>query len=376
MRPIKYIKLLRLFTFKKIFLILAISISGGITLLSFSTLESIKPFVKNLFRELNGHIFGIFIHNQQTGLSYKDIGKLKEILSIRDACGYITENTEAKYKEDIRLTNLLYIPDNFQKVVNLKVLSGRFLNKNDFFDNNKICLMGFEIYKELGSPKINSYIEIKNTKYKIIGILNKKPNYAMDGFVNNCILLPIIEKAPNYKELLVSASDFKRAKLLVSYYIMQTKKLKPGQDFGIFSIEPLIEWEKAQLKLWVIGGMGISFVILLLASIGIWVIFSIEVNIRKKEIGILRSIGAKKRDIFFQFILEGILIGLIGWNIGIILSIFFLPFLSSFYRFNIYPSFSGIIISFLIINIFTIWGIIPPAKKATSIYPQEVLRYE
>lgn len=371
-RLLNYIKLLRLLTFKKLFLILAISISGGMTLLSFSALESIKPFIKNLFSELNGHILGIYIYSQQGGLSHKDIFKLKEILLIRDVCGFKMEGTEVKYRGDIKLTQLLYIEENFQKITNLKVLQGRLLNK---YDNN-VCLVGFNVYKELEHLDINEHIEIYNTKYKIVGIIDKKPDYAMDGFVNYCILLPEIKRISDYKELLVSTSDFKRAKLLVSYYIMQSKELKLGQDFYISSIDSLIEWEKAQLNLWAIGGISISLVILLLASIGIWVIFSIEVNTRKKEIGILRAIGAKKRDIFFQFVIEGILLGFCGWNIGVILSVFFLPLLSSFYKFNIYPSFNGIIISFLMVNIFTIWGIIPPAKKATSIYPQEVLRYE
>ncbi|MCL2706488.1 MAG: FtsX-like permease family protein, partial [Spirochaetaceae bacterium] len=121
---------------------------------------------------------------------------------------------------------------------------------------------------------------------------------------------------------------------------------------------------------------AIAGVSLVVGGIGIMNIMLVSVTERTREIGIRMAVGARKKDILFQFLSESIILSLIGGIIGIIFSILVCKFLTAFMSIQTYINPVVILISVLFAAIVGIFFGYYPARKAAGLYPIDALRYE
>jgi putative ABC transport system permease protein len=222
-------------------------------------------------------------------------------------------------------------PESFE-TRNLIVAEGRPFVDSDLAGGRYVTVLGADVAKRLfpfGSP-LGEWVQFKGVKYTVVGVLEPKGSIfgqSQDGF----IVVPMTTVLNRYGRetpLTIQVQAHNQAVYedtveQVRGILRAMRKVPPGEgdDFEIVSNDSLIKQFRT-ITLAVRAGAGIiASIALVAAGIGIMNIMLVSVTERTKEIGIRRAIGAKKRNIMTQFILEAIVLSEIGGVLGILLGI-------------------------------------------------------
>jgi len=213
------------------------------------------------------------------------------------------------------------------------VAEGRAISQDDMDHNRRICVLGTDVAKKL-FPRIDPLgqeVKVDGLRLTVIGVFTSRGamfGQSRDGFVAT----PLSTFQAKYGKTSRSISITVMAQSVVTYnrtidaaigYMRTIRKVAPGEenDFDIFSNESLIA-QVGQITQYVrLGAIVIAFIALLAAGVGIMNIMLVSVTERTREIGIRKAIGAKKRNILFQFIIEAITLCQFGGVIGIVLGL-------------------------------------------------------
>jgi putative ABC transport system permease protein len=271
---------------------------------------------------------------------------------------------------------------------NWVIEEGRALLETDVESAHDVCVLGDGLSKTLfpfGSP-LGERVKFEGIGYTVVGVLEPKGT-MMGGNQDNFAIIPITTGLNRYGgrwssvSILVQAADqgsYDDTVEQVRGILRTVRKVPPGKedDFEIFSNDSLIGQFKSFTFAVRIGVAVVSSIALLAAGIGIMNIMLVSVTERTREIGIRRAIGAKKRNIMTQFIMEAVVLCELGGAIGVILGI--AGGNAAAYFMKVPPA---IPIDWIIIGLFicSLVGIIfgtYPAYKAANLDPIESLRYE
>jgi len=270
---------------------------------------------------------------------------------------------------------------------NLTVKEGRGLNDADDRLADRVVVLGNDVVKKLFpmGGALGSEVRIQNEPFRVIGTFESK-GAAFGGDSDNMVAIPLNTFLSFYgKErslrILVKAKGSEVYDECVdeATLILRTaRKVDPGKedDFSIFSNDSLIETFN-EFTLYVKLGIGfISFISLLAAGVGIMNIMLVSVTERTREIGLRKSIGARKSHILSQFIAEAIVLCQIGGIVGIGLGI--LGGNLAAVAFEIPPVFpvDWALIGFALCAFIGLVFGVYPAWKAANLDPIEALRYE
>jgi putative ABC transport system permease protein len=270
---------------------------------------------------------------------------------------------------------------------NYTVAEGRPLSESDVEGARDVCVLGDGLAKSLfpyGSP-LGERIKFSGINYTVIGILESKG--ATLGNQENFALIPITTGMNRYGRHWRSLSVLIQAEGQETYEdtieqvrgIMRTlRKVKPGEpdDFEIFSNDTMIaQFRDFTLK--VRAGVAlVSSIALLAAGVGIMNIMLVSVTERTKEIGIRRAIGAKKRNIMTQFVLEAVVLCEVGGVIGVVFGIAAGNAAAYFLKVPPEIPIDWTILGLVICSIVGVVFGTYPAIKAANLDPIESLRYE
>lgn len=388
----------------------ALIISLGITSLVgiLTAIDGIQSSVDNSFSGLGANSFDI--RNRPANQIRREGQKEKRFKNIyyRQAVRYkslfstkgkvslktnVSNNAIAKYlsKKTNPNTRLIGIDDNFIELKGYKIGGGRNFSTNEFNNAINVCLLGVDVIDQLiekGSP-INQEILVNGIKLKVIGILAKKGN-MMGGGDDRVIMVPLetgrkMAVGRNLTFDITTSST--KVNNLDNFMeeargVMRKVRMDPITADDSFSLDrsdsiaKSFESITSSLQL---GGFVIGFITLLGASIALMNIMMVSVSERTREIGIRKSLGATPYRILQQFLIEAIVICLIGGIGGIILAIpignLIAQGISSGAASFIIPWLwmtVGIIICVLV----GLFSGIYPAFKASKLDPVDALRYE
>jgi putative ABC transport system permease protein len=274
-------------------------------------------------------------------------------------------------------------------VVNQHVIAeGRNLNEEDITYSRSVVVVGHGIKEKLFpfESALDKVIKINEKTYRVIGVFAPKGS-SFGGSEDNRAAIPISRFYENYGRSNRSINMAVQAKSRDDYdktldkatgAMRQARGLDPADenDFEVFSNDSLISSFNQIAGVVRIGAFIISFIALITAGIGIMNIMLVSVTERTKEIGIRKSIGAKKKSILTQFLIEavviselgallGILVGVIGGNLGA----------AAFDATAIFP-WDWAIIALVVCSVIGIGFGFYPAYKASSLDPIEALRFE
>ena len=265
---------------------------------------------------------------------------------------------------------------------------GRALSDNDVDDARDVCVLGSALAKSAfpyGSA-VDEDIKINGYKYQVVGVLAPQGN-SLRGRQDNFAIIPITTGLNRYGRwwddltILVQARDadsYDDCMEQVRGALRAIRKVPPGDpdDFEMTSNDSLIAQFHSFSRTGSIAVAVVSSIALLAAGVGIMNIMLVSVTERTREIGIRRAIGAKKRNIMAQFIMEAIVLCEAGGAVGIVLGIVGGNGLAWYMKEPPAIPVDGIIMGVLICSLVGIIFGSYPAYKAANLDPIDSLRYE
>jgi len=333
-----------------------------------------------------------FEFRNRPNLTMKDSEKLGRRLLSASAINPTTNtNKNIKYRSEV-LESVPIIGTTSQHidVTNGLPEFGRFLIPIDIQFRKRVCVIGNEIKDKVFKhiDPLNKEIRIGWYKFRIVGVMEKQGSAGFFGGPNfdNQIYIPIstLEKYfgnRNRGYTIAVKAPSQEAMDDFEYDIIgemrKIRKLKPveKENFAINSMDSLIDVYNNVMGVVVLIGMIITGISLFVGGIGVMNIMFVSVTERTREIGIRKAIGAKRRIILSQFLLESSTICLIGGIIGVVLSFGVAFMIDKF----VLPASISLPIVFIALFISVLTGVIAgliPAYRASRLNPIDALRYE
>jgi putative ABC transport system permease protein len=280
--------------------------------------------------------------------------------------------------------------ENYLSIKMWTVLSGRNFTDREAKGSAKVCLLGRTVADNLfgeGVDPTGESIRFKNVPFKVIGLLKEKGQNSFGDDQDNIIIAPYttVQKrilAQTYIQSIImsanSAEVSQAAEDQVTATLRAAHKLRDNQDndFQIRSQEELATTMTSITNVLTILLGSIAVISLLIGGIGIMNIMYVSVTERTREIGLRMSIGGRSADVLWQFLIEAMLLSVIGGIIGILTGIIASKIVASILSWPLIVMPESVLLAFgvcAVIGIFFGWY---PAKKASELDPIDALRYE
>jgi putative ABC transport system permease protein len=266
--------------------------------------------------------------------------------------------------------------------------SGSFFNKQDVRNAELVCVIGTTVASKLfgNQDPVGEKIRIGNFSYKVIGVMSTIGQTPSGEDQDDLLLIPYttvqkrimgISYIENISVSVDSKEDIPLAQLEITKTLRDRRNLNEDMENDFYINTQLIHIERiftiSKIMTVLLG--SIASISLIVGGIGIMNIMLVSVKERTREIGIRMAVGAKEWDILIQFMIEAVLLSVIGGLIGVILGISASMISSSFINWPSVVSATSILLSFGFAAIVGIFFGIYPARKASRLDPIESLRY-
>lgn len=370
-------------------------------------IEQIKAFGLNNIRihtiELSKEEQEKAYRTLSKGLSYEDAIYIKQVLPyVEGIAPQNLLNKKVYYHQFNPKANIAGVTPEYLFVTDLKLDQGRFITDEDIDEYRKICILGNTITREmfLKEDPIGKFITVGGVRFRVVGTLNDKSKTKekikiKSRDVNRDIYIPITtsmrkfviadfennqKNRVDYGVVDEIAVRVKASENLNEAKISLTKILNRRheniKDYEIIVPTELLEQSQQTQRLFNLVMACIAGLSLLVGGIGIMNIMLASVTERTKEIGIRRAIGASSQDIMLFFLLESVLISLIGGVIGIFTGIALGKIVTIYAGWKTIISPESISLSFGVASVIGIFFGIYPAYRAAKMDPIEALRYQ
>ena len=286
-------------------------------------------------------------------------------------------------------TSILGVSSDYLNIRNWGLKYGQFFTKRDVLVKRKVAILGKTVADELfpGQNPVGRRIRIRNTPFKVIGELTEKGQSAMGSDQDDIVLAPSttvlyrLSGGRHIHMILASAKsddDLTQAQDQIEAILRQSHRLNPSEDddFRIRTQAEITEAASATSKTLTLLLGAIAGVSLIVGGIGIMNIMLVSVTERTREIGIRMAVGARGSDILSQFLIEAVVLSLIGGIIGILISIAAAFFINDFTSLYALINPAIVLLAFLFSAAVGIFFGFYPARKAASLNPIDALRYE
>ena len=324
-------------------------------------------------------------------LTMEDVAKVRAAGSaVKAVAPVVNTNAQVVYGTGNTSTSVMGTTAEYADVRSIKIAQGRFITEEDITKSARVAVVGPTVVENLfgdaNADIIGKNIKLNNIPYQVVGVTVSQ---GSSGMTNNddMIYAPIssvqsrLVGSKSVRQIYIEAESAQlmtEAQDQVTYALQLAHKIQSGQenDFTITNQAEVLESmeEISQTMTLLLGGIaGIS---LLVGGIGVMNIMLVSVTERTREIGIRKAIGAGEGDILFQFLIESVVLSLIGGMLGILLGWGGSLVASRLFGVTTSVSLSSVGIAFgfsALIGI--VFGVVP-AKKASAMNPIEALRYE
>ena len=310
------------------------------------------------------------------------------VKSITGVSAQVYRSAQLKYGSKNSSTTVRGVNKDYARLANYKIDRGRFFTSDEVLTARKVCVVGPAVIKNLfeGADPIGKTLKVKGHNFLVIGFTEAKG--AMSWFdPDDQIFIPVTTaqkrlfgmkhvqtidvQAENIDDIPQIISDIEKL-------LKRRHNIPPGKENDFYvrnSAEWLSSWgDAAKTFSYLLG--GIAAVSLLVGGIGIMNIMLVSVTERTREIGIRKAIGAKKKEIMKQFLIESVLISFLGGAVGIVLGCGISIAFSKMVGWETLISFQTILLAFgFSVSIGIFFGYYP-ANKASNLNPIDALRYE
>jgi len=299
-----------------------------------------------------------------------------------------SRNAQAQFGNKNWNTSIVGTVPDYGSVRNVKVTTGRYFTQDEMENTERVAVIGTEVQKNLfgSASPVGETIRIAQENFVVVGLLETK---GQQGWMNqdDQILIPVTtaqrrvfgaEYLTGVTIKVLDESHVDAALIEVEKILRRQHRLNRDQDndFSIRNQSDIISTMQETNKTFSFLLAAIAGVSLVVGGIGIMNIMLVSVTERTREIGIRKAIGARRRDIMMQFLVESITLSLAGGTIGIVLGILISYLLATLAHWNTLISPASILLSFGFSSAVGLFFGLYPARKASMLDPIIALRYE
>lgn len=318
--------------------------------------------------------------NPNEKFTYKDATSLLKESEIGSP--EVMRNMEVRTGDKTATKQVTGINEDYVSIKNLELTSGRFCSSVDVQYAQKVTVIGSEIAKSYfkNQNPIGKYVQISGARYVVIGVLKEKGE-SLFGSADKKLFIPISSAERLFKSDSIDLYYIQtQTTEQVSTTVEQTKEkmnqLFPNdkEAYTVVNQQQALDTFDNITKTLTLGLGAIAGISLLVGGIGIMNIMLVSVSERTREIGIRKAIGADNRAILMQFLIESIVLSLLGGIIGILFGIFTAQLVTAVSNFEMRVSASTILVAVSFsMFIGVVFGVIP-AQKASKKMPIDALR--
>lgn len=292
--------------------------------------------IKDNIQSLGTDILTVNVNSQDIFLKYQDLDEISNLSGIVAATPYkMIQTAVSRGKTTSNNARVMATDDNYLNLRSLELKEGRTISIVDIDNETKVCIIGKSVKETLFNlaDSIGETIKLNGDNYTVIGVL-EEAGTSMGTDYDNSVIIPLsaakhLGSDTTIKNLYVKIEDESRVdeeKAILENYIMS--KLQITSDYYSVSSQAqmLSAMENANNTFAILLG-GIASISLIVGGIGVMNVMLVSVTERIKEIGIRKSLGARKIDILFQFLIEALALSLIGGLLGVIVRTCFRKFI-------------------------------------------------
>lgn len=326
-------------------------------------------------------------------LTYDDALAIeREVSGIEAVAPMINTSAQLVYGNTNWSTSVTGSTPSYSLVQDREVEYGRNISESDVRQGAKIAVIGKTIEEKMffGEDPVGKSIRIKKVPFTIIGVLKAKGQNTMGQDQDDLVLVPLTAAQRRLVRWStpgrVSTIYIKGVSMNALQYIQnetealmrERHKIRAGEpdDFSVRNISQMLEARRKTTAIMSMLLGSIAVISLVVGGIGIMNIMLVSVTERTREIGIRMAVGAKSRDIRFQFLIEAVVLSMVGGTIGIMLGVFAGHALASLTSAPPIFSAGSIILAFVFSALVGVGFGYYPAWKASLLDPIDALKYE
>ena len=299
-------------------------------------------------------------------------------------------NKQVKFGDKNANFSVNGVQPNFFSVNSFILTKGKLFSENDNFSRKRVAVLGNAVQEELKIPEemlLNKEIQIGGISFKVIGFLGEKGSGGWEN-TDEKIYIPMMTASTRVygrkwintvRIQIPEGTSINKAMMSIERVLRREHDIGPGEDndFRIIDWSQIQQIQQDATAIFTTLIAGIAGISLLVGGIGVMNIMLVSVTERTKEIGLRKALGATPRAILFQFIIEAIILCMIGGIIGALLGTFLYFLAASFseqlpFVLPILAILGSITFSACVGLFFGIW----PAKRAARLDPAVALQYE
>jgi putative ABC transport system permease protein len=318
-------------------------------------------------------------------LTYEDAMALRRRATLlTDAVPIVLGTGKIRYRGVSRDTSVIGVTPEFQRVRNLYVEIGQFVSEEDVEGRRRVVVLGRTVKRELFGEEnpLGRFVTLADSRYRVIGIMERK-GVSLGFDIDDLVFIPVKSAQDLFDtdrlfEILAavrSPDEIHRATQQAKDILVRRHGNR--EDFTIVSQGAILSAFTTILRILTAVLGGIAGISLLVGGIGIMNIMLVSVRERTREIGIRKAVGARRRDVLGQFLLESVVLSTLGGVLGILLGVggakglsFFFAYLPT--RVSLWAILTAFGFSVAVGVFFGVY----PARRAASLDPIQALRYE
>ncbi len=324
-----------------------------------------------------------------TRLTFEDSLALREVPLVRETAAIVDGHVQVVYLNRNWHTSILGVTTAYPRMHNANPVAGRFFTDEENLTRSRVAILGATVIREIFGDRnpLGEFIKINRVSFQVIGVLPTK-GHAGPQDQDNRVIVPLNTAmrrllGKNYVDIIeieaVSPEAVAKVEDVVIQVMNARHHVRENDLDSSFQLRNMAEVQAAMASSATTMAVLLAFIAaisLLVGGIGIMNIMLVSVTERTREIGLRKAVGAKRSDILTQFLVEAIVISVMGGVLGIVLAWVSTVVLTTITGWPTAISFLSVALAFLFSTAVGLVFGIYPARKASKLPPIEALRYE